>query len=48
MEAQLEYDTLRARFGTFSANLYAQLVPINKISASELTRMFIKSVSLVG
>ncbi len=33
---------------TFGADLYAQSVIINKISASELSRKFIKSALLVG
>ena len=37
-----------ARFCTFGAGLYAQSVLINKISASELCRKFIKSALLVG
>ncbi len=40
--------TLHARFGTFGADVYAQSVLIDKISASELTRKFIKSALLVG
>ena len=43
MEAQLN-----ARFCTFGADLHAQSVLVDKISASELSRMFIKSVLLVG
>ncbi len=35
-------------FCTFDADLYAQTVPSNKISASELRRKFIKSALLVG
>ena len=35
-------------FCTFGANLYAQSVLINEISAMELCRKFIKSVMLVG
>ena len=44
-EAQLEYIHITYMFGT---NLYAQLVFSNKISASEFSRKFIKSVLLVG
>ncbi len=40
--------TLHTRFCMFSADLYAQSALINKISASELSRKFIKSVLLVG
>ncbi len=40
--------TLLIRFCTFGADLYAQSVLINKNSASELTRKFIKSAGLVG
>ena len=40
--------TLHTHFCTFGTDLYAQLVPINKISASELRRKFIKSALLVG
>ncbi len=40
--------TLHTRFGTFGADLYAQSVPINKISASERSRKLIKSALLVG
>ena len=39
---------LSTRFRTFRTNLHAQSVLINKISASELTRKFIKSALLVG
>ncbi len=35
-------------FCTFGANLYAQLVLLNKILALELSRKFIKSALLVG
>ena len=35
-------------FCTLGADLYAQLVLTNKISASELRRKFIKSALLVG
>ncbi len=45
MEAQLEYV---ARFCTFGTDLYAQSVLVNKISASEISRKFIKSALLVG
>ncbi len=50
MEAQLEYTyyTLHARFCAFGASLYGQSMIINKISASELSRKFIKSALLVG
>ncbi len=50
MEAQLEYvpRTLHTRYCTFGTDLHAQSVIINKISASELTRKFIKSLLLVG
>ena len=51
MEAQLKYIqyTLHTRFFcTFGGDLYAQLVLINKISALELSRKFIKSALLVG
>ncbi len=49
MEAQLKYTyTLHKLFFTFGADLYAKLVLINKISASELSRKFIKSALLVG
>ena len=40
--------TLHTRFCTFGTNLHAQSVLINKISASELSRKFIKSALLVG
>ncbi len=40
--------TLHARFCTFGADLHAQSVLGNKISASELRRKFIKSVLLAG
>ena len=40
--------TLHTRFRTLGTDLYAQPVLINKISASELSRKFIKSVLLVG
>ncbi len=40
--------TLAARFCTFGANLHAQSVLINKISASEFSRKIIKSALLVG
>ncbi len=39
---------LHTRFCRFGADLHARWVLINKISASELTRKFIKSASLVG
>ena len=35
-------------YRTFGADYYAQSVLINKISASELSRKFIKSALLVG
>ncbi len=40
--------TLRTRFRTFCVDLYAQSVLVDKISASELSRKFIKSAVLVG
>ena len=40
--------TLHARFCTFGADLYAQSVLINEISASKLSRKSIKSALLVG
>ncbi len=40
--------TLRAHYCTFGADLHAQSVIINKISASELSRKLIKSALLVG
>ena len=40
--------TLHTRFCTFRADLYAQSVLINEISASELSRKFIKSALLAG
>ncbi len=40
--------TLHTRFFTFGADLYAQSVIINKISATELSRKLIKSALLVG
>ncbi len=40
--------TLHTRFCTFGTDLYAQSVLSNKISASELSRKFIKSALLVG
>ncbi len=40
--------TMHTRFCTFRADLCAQSVPINKISASELRGKFIKSVLSVG
>ncbi len=45
MEAQSEYVHVAHTFGT---NLHAQSVLINKISASELSREFIKTALLVG
>ncbi len=49
MEAQSEYvHMLHTHFCMFGADLYAQPVLINKTSASELSRKFIKSVLLVG
>ena len=39
---------LHARFCMLGADLHAQLVLINKISASELSRKFIKGALLVG
>ncbi len=40
--------SLHACFGTFGTDLFAQSVLINKISALELSRKFIKSALLVG
>ena len=40
--------TLHACFCMFGADLYAQSVLVDKISASELSRKFIKSALLVG
>ncbi len=40
--------TLHTRFCTFGADLHAQSVLINKISASEISRKFINSALLVG
>ncbi len=50
MEAQSEYVHIAHTFFfcTFGADLYAQSVIIHKISASELSRRFIKSALLVG
>ncbi len=50
MEAQLEYIyTMHARFFcTFGADLQCQSVLINKISAMEFSRKFIKNALLVG
>ncbi len=49
MEAQSEYVHIPCTyFRTFGADLYAQSVIINKISASELSQKFIKSALLVG
>ncbi len=49
MGAQLEYMyTLHACFCTFGTDLYAQSVLINRISASELSRNFIRDPLLVG
>ncbi len=45
MKAQLEYMHISARSAPI---FYAQSVLINKISASELSRKFIKSALLVG
>ncbi len=43
MEAQLEYVyALNTRFCTFGADLYAQSVLINKISASELSQLRVR------
>ncbi len=39
---------LHTRFRMFGADLYAQSVIVNKLSASELIRKFIKSALLVG
>ncbi len=41
-------NTLDTRVCTFGADLYTQSVLINKISASELRRKFIKGALLVG
>ncbi len=40
--------TLHSCFCTFGSHLYAQSVLINKISALELSRRFIKGALLVG
>ncbi len=40
--------TLHTRFCTFCVDLYARSVLIDKTSASELSRKFIKSALLVG
>ena len=49
MEAQSEYvHVAYTFFARLGADLRAQSVPINKISASELTRKFIKGALLVG
>ncbi len=49
MEAQSEHICIAYTcFCTFPTDLYAQSVIINKISASELSRKFIKSALLVG
>ncbi len=40
--------TLHARFCTLGADLHAQSVLIDKLSASELSRKFIKSALWVG
>ncbi len=40
--------TLHTRFCTLGANLHAQSVTIDKISALELSRKFIKGALLVG
>ncbi len=40
--------TFHTRFCTFGADSYAQSVLINKISAAELSRKFIKTALLVG
>ena len=40
--------TFRTRLRTFDSDLHAQSVIINKISASELTKKFVKSALLVG
>ncbi len=48
-EAQLEYIHIAYTcFCTFGTDLPAQSVLINEISASELSRKFIKSALLVG
>ncbi len=49
MEAQLEYVHVTCMFfARLDADLYAQSVRIDNISASELRRKFIKSALLVG
>ena len=50
MEAQLEYIAyiLHTRFCTSGADLCAQSVLINKMSASELSRKLTKGALLVG
>ncbi len=48
MEAQSECLHVAYMFLTFGADLHAQSVLINKISASELRQKFIKSALLVG
>ncbi len=48
MEAQLVHVHVAHTFCKFGANLYAQLVLLNKIFASELSRKFIKGPLLVG
>ncbi len=49
MEAQLEYTHIAHTFlHVWHLNLYAQPMLVNKISASELSRKFIKNALLVG
>ncbi len=48
MEAQSNMYTLHARVCMFGADLYAQSVLNNKISALEFSTKFIKSALLVG
>ncbi len=49
MEAQSEHVRIAYTFfACFRADLYAQSVIINKVSASELRRKIIKSALLVG
>ncbi len=50
MEAQLEYihNACTFFFGSFGADLHAQSVLINEISAPQLRRKFTKSALLVG
>ncbi len=49
MKAQMECIHIAYMFFcSFDANLYTQSMLINKISASQLSRKFIKSALLVG